>query len=139
MNIPKFSDLKTKPKILIGICSPLVLLMMLGGISVYSIQSIVGTNKMVDHTYVVLGDAASIVSSAVDMETGMRSRSEVSFTAATAPVTARCSSPNWRRNATVAAGSEPGSVVSVKRTTSNVCDSPRAVSTPSTRLARLTV
>lgn len=46
--------------------------MMLGGISVYSIMSIVDTNEQVDHTYVVLGDAASIVSSAVDMETGMR-------------------------------------------------------------------
>ena len=28
----KFANLKTKPKILIGICSPLVLLMMLGGV-----------------------------------------------------------------------------------------------------------
>ena len=68
----KFSNLKTKPKILIGICSPLVLLMMLGGISVYSINSIVSTNKMVEHTHEVLGDAAAIVGSAVDMETGMR-------------------------------------------------------------------
>ena len=55
----KFANLKTKPKILIGICSPLVLLMMLGGISVYSISSIVTTNESVDHTYVVLGDAAA--------------------------------------------------------------------------------
>ena len=68
----KFANLKTKPKILIGICSPLVLLMMLGGISVYSITSIVDTNESVNHTFEVLGDAAGIVSSAVDMETGMR-------------------------------------------------------------------
>ena len=68
----KFVNLKTKPKILIGICSPLVLLMMLGGISVYSISSIVDTNQRVNHTFEVLGDAAAIVSSAVDMETGMR-------------------------------------------------------------------
>jgi methyl-accepting chemotaxis protein len=68
----KFANLKTKPKILIGICSPLVLLMMLGGISVYSISSIVSTNERVNHTHEVLGDAAAIVSSAVDMETGMR-------------------------------------------------------------------
>ena len=67
-----FSNLKTKPKILLGICSPLVLLAILGGVSVYGISSIVGTNARVDHTYVVLGDAAAIVSSAVDMETGMR-------------------------------------------------------------------
>ncbi len=68
----KFANLKTKPKILISICSPLVLLMMLGGVSVYSINSIVGTNERVNHTQVVLGDAAAIVGSAVDMETGMR-------------------------------------------------------------------
>ncbi len=68
----KFSDLKTKPKILLGICSPLVLLLILGGVSVYSINTIVETNKRVNHTHVVLGDAAAIVGSAVDMETGMR-------------------------------------------------------------------
>ncbi len=66
------SNLKTKPKILLGICSPMILLVMLGGISFYSINSIVETNKSVDHTHEVLGDAAAIVSSAVDMETGMR-------------------------------------------------------------------
>lgn len=67
-----FSDLKTKSKILIGICSPLILLMLLGGISIYGINSIVSTNERVDHTHKVLGNAASIVGSAVDMETGMR-------------------------------------------------------------------
>ncbi len=74
MKIPsmKFAGLKTKPKILIGICSPLVLLMGLGAASVYSIDTIVETNERVDHTHVVLGEAAAIVSSAVDMETGMR-------------------------------------------------------------------
>jgi methyl-accepting chemotaxis protein len=72
LNMVKFANLKTKPKILIGICSPLVLLVMLGGISVYSIDSIVGTNEQVGHTHEVLGDAAAIVASAVDMETGMR-------------------------------------------------------------------
>ena len=67
-----FSNLKTKPKILLGICAPLLLLAALGGVSVYGINSIVTTNKWVDHTHVVLGKAAAIVSSAVDMETGMR-------------------------------------------------------------------
>ncbi len=66
------SNLKTKPKILLGICSPLLLLALLGGVAVFGINSIVSTNKMVDHTHVVLGKAAAIVSSAVDMETGMR-------------------------------------------------------------------
>ena len=68
----KFSSLKTKPKILLGICSPLVLLLILGGVSVFSTNSIVETNKLVDHTRVALADASAIVGSAVDMETGMR-------------------------------------------------------------------
>jgi len=74
MKIPafKFAGLKTKSKILLGICSPMVLLVALGGVSVYSITSIVDTNKQIDHTHVVLGEAAAIVSSAIDMETGMR-------------------------------------------------------------------
>ena len=67
-----FSNLKTKPKIPIGICSPMVLLLILGGISVYNINTIVDTNKRVSHTHEVLGQAADSVGSAVDMETGMR-------------------------------------------------------------------
>ena len=69
MRIP---GLKTKAKILIGICSPLVLLLILGGVSIYSINSIVSTSKWVDHTHEVLTKAAIIVTAAVDMETGMR-------------------------------------------------------------------
>ncbi len=72
LKIGKISGLKTKPKILLGICSPMVLLLTLGAVSVYSINTIVDTNEQVDHTHVVLGEAAAIVSSAVDMETGMR-------------------------------------------------------------------
>ncbi len=53
-------------------CSPLVLLVMLGAVSGYSINSITKTNGWVDHTRVVLAEAASVVASAVDMETGMR-------------------------------------------------------------------
>ena len=67
-----FASLKTKPKILIGICSPLILLMGLGATSIFSIDTIVETNEWVDHTRVVLGDSVAIVGSAVDMETGMR-------------------------------------------------------------------
>ena len=36
------------------------------------LNSILGANKQVEHTYEVLSDTASIVGSAVDMETGMR-------------------------------------------------------------------
>jgi methyl-accepting chemotaxis protein len=61
-----------KIKILAGVCSPLILLLVLGGIAMYNINSIVGTNERVDHTRKVLASAAGIVGSAVDMETGMR-------------------------------------------------------------------
>ena len=68
----KIANLKTKPKILIGICSPLIFLAILGGVSGYSINTIVETNKWVDHTREVLAESAAIIGSAVDMETGMR-------------------------------------------------------------------
>ena len=67
-----FQDVKTKPKILIGVLSPLLLLLALGGVAVYSINSMLTTTKQVVHTYDVLSEAASVVGSAVDMETGMR-------------------------------------------------------------------
>ncbi|MBF0380480.1 MAG: CHASE3 domain-containing protein [Magnetococcales bacterium] len=61
-----------KFKILLGISIPLLLMAILGYINVSSISSISQTNERVEHTYKVLGKAASIVSAAVDMETGMR-------------------------------------------------------------------
>ena len=67
-----FNDLKTKPKILIGISSPLVLLIILGFVAIYDINKITTTAGKVDDTRKVLARAASIVGSAVDMETGMR-------------------------------------------------------------------
>ena len=67
-----FKDLKTKPKILIGVLSPLILLLALGGVAVYSINSMLQTSKWVSHTYDVLAEASAVVGSAVDMETGMR-------------------------------------------------------------------
>lgn len=68
----KFSNLKTKPKVLIGVCAPLVLLAVVGGIALFNIDRISQTGKWVDHTHEVLADASAIVASAVDMETGMR-------------------------------------------------------------------
>ena len=68
----KFADLKTKPKILLGVLSPMVLLLLLGGIATFNINSITKANKWVEHTHNVLADATGIVGSAVDMETGMR-------------------------------------------------------------------
>ncbi len=72
MNLSRLSNLKTKPKILIGICAPMILLLVLGGVSITSINGIVETDKWVGHTHNVLAESAGIVSSAVDMETGMR-------------------------------------------------------------------
>jgi methyl-accepting chemotaxis protein len=68
----RIHGLKTKAKILIGICSPLVLLLVLSGVSIYNIISIVSASKWVDHTRIVLAEAAIIATAAVDMETGMR-------------------------------------------------------------------
>jgi methyl-accepting chemotaxis protein len=67
-----FSNLKTKPKILLGSAAPLALLVLLAGIGIWAIGSINQTGKWVTHTYEVLIKADGIVSSAVDMETGMR-------------------------------------------------------------------
>ena len=66
------SNLKTKPKILIGICSPMVFLLILGAVAVFNINTLVKTSGWVDHTRVVLAEASAIIGSAVDMETGMR-------------------------------------------------------------------
>lgn len=52
--------------------SPLVLLLVLGGISAFNVNAITERAGWVNHTYVVLGKADGIVASAVDMETGMR-------------------------------------------------------------------
>ena len=68
----KFADMKTKAKVLIGVLSPMVLLLLLGGITIFNLGSITDTNERVNHTQNVLAFAAGIVGSAVDMETGMR-------------------------------------------------------------------
>jgi methyl-accepting chemotaxis protein len=68
----KFSNLKTKYKVLVGVCAPLVLLVVLGGVSIFSINGMLKTNKWVEHTYDVLAEANAVIGSAVDMETGMR-------------------------------------------------------------------
>jgi methyl-accepting chemotaxis protein len=67
-----FSNLKTKPKILIGVCTPLVFLVILGLSSFFGVHKINDTAGWVYHTYKVLGKADNIVAAAVDMETGMR-------------------------------------------------------------------
>lgn len=67
-----WSSLKTKNKVLVGVMSPLSLLVVLGSIVYYCVNSIVSTAGWVDHTRVVLSDAKEVLAAAVDMETGMR-------------------------------------------------------------------
>jgi len=67
-----FKNLGLRTKILLGVCGPLLLLIVLGAVSMLNIKSIVRTTGWVDHTHEVLADAAAILGSAVDMETGMR-------------------------------------------------------------------
>ncbi len=67
-----FNNMKTKPKVLTGVCIPLFFLLILGASSFFGVNKINHTAKWVYHTYNVLGKADSIVASAVDMETGMR-------------------------------------------------------------------
>ncbi|MEH6476531.1 MAG: methyl-accepting chemotaxis protein, partial [Sneathiella sp.] len=68
----KFNDLKTKQKVLIGISTPLILLIILAAESLSGISSQSQVTKKVDHTYQVMIKSAEIVASAVNMETGMR-------------------------------------------------------------------
>ncbi len=64
--------LKLRTQIITGIAIPLIMLILLGVVAIQNINGISATNDRVVHTYEVLGQAASIISSAVDMETGMR-------------------------------------------------------------------
>jgi methyl-accepting chemotaxis protein len=67
-----FTGLRTQRKVLIGVCAPLSLLVVLAIVSWYSIDSLLKTVERVDQTHAALESSAAIVSSAVDMETGMR-------------------------------------------------------------------
>lgn len=67
-----FTDLKTRTKILSGVALPILLVGVVGGIALFSINKLLNTAKWVDHTRVVLSEAQDIVAAAVDMETGMR-------------------------------------------------------------------
>jgi methyl-accepting chemotaxis protein len=71
-NEMKWTSVKTKPKVLLGVSIPLVLLLVLGLLALNSISNITRTAGWVDHTHTVLEKALKVVGSAVDMETGMR-------------------------------------------------------------------
>lgn len=68
----KFSNLSLRNKVLIGGIIPLILMVIMGVITLTSINGMVKSNKWVTHTHEVLERAYGIVGSAVDMETGMR-------------------------------------------------------------------
>jgi methyl-accepting chemotaxis protein len=68
----RFSNLKTKTKIFIGICTPLVLLLILGGVAVVNINGLVSTNSEVDVSRNLTAQAGAVETSTLNMETGMR-------------------------------------------------------------------
>ena len=68
----KFDNLKTKQKLTFGLSVPIIILIILGSLSLSNLQSISKTANWVDHTRIVLAQAAGIIGSAVNMETGMR-------------------------------------------------------------------
>ena len=70
MNI--FKRLGLKAKLMLGSCSPLILMIILSGVTYLSIGSLLNSNHWVDHTHDVIAKAKSIEAAAVDMETGMR-------------------------------------------------------------------
>ncbi|MCP5022527.1 MAG: chemotaxis protein, partial [bacterium] len=68
----KYRDLSLSKKLPLGSVGPLVLVAILGIVTWSSIQSLLESNNIVDHTHNVIGEAADIEAAAVDMETGMR-------------------------------------------------------------------
>jgi methyl-accepting chemotaxis protein len=68
----KFADLKTRTKILTGTIAPVTLILVIAGISVYGLSTTQKISSWVEHTQNVLVKADSVISAAVNMETGMR-------------------------------------------------------------------
>ena len=67
-----FFNLQTKTKIFIGICTPLALLLIVGGVAALNISGLVSTNHDVDTSRTQTSKAAALETSALNMETGMR-------------------------------------------------------------------
>ncbi|MDG4606623.1 MAG: CHASE3 domain-containing protein, partial [Candidatus Contendobacter sp.] len=65
-------NLSLRMQIFVSIIIPLVLMIVVGLLAIQGINNTNATNERVEHTYIVLGQAESIVGSAVDIETGMR-------------------------------------------------------------------
>lgn len=67
-----FADRKTLTKVLLGVLPPLVLILILAGGALFAMARMADTSSWVDHTRKVLKEGQSVLSAAVDMETGMR-------------------------------------------------------------------
>ncbi len=68
----RFKDLSLRLKIMLGALLPVFLLGVVGVTTIININGMSDSNKLVEHTHHVIANAKHIVSSAVDMETGMR-------------------------------------------------------------------
>jgi methyl-accepting chemotaxis protein len=71
-NVTMFKNLSLRLKIMLGSCSPLILVVILGTVCWFGIRSLLQSSNSVDHTHVVIEEAMHIEGAAVDMETGMR-------------------------------------------------------------------
>ncbi|MCP3951171.1 MAG: chemotaxis protein, partial [Desulfobacterales bacterium] len=67
-----FKNLGLRTKMITGSVGPLVLVVVLGVVVYLSVNSLLKSSHMVDHTHTVIQEAMKIEGSAVDMETGMR-------------------------------------------------------------------
>ena len=68
----RLSDIKIRNKVFMVAGVPVLLGLVLGGVSLWGLSRMEQAAWWVDHTTHVINDANAIVSSAVDMETGMR-------------------------------------------------------------------
>lgn len=68
----KFQNLQLSNKVLLAALAPLSLLFVLVAITVITVNTLLESSRWVDHTHNVLDKTLELVSSALDMETGMR-------------------------------------------------------------------
>jgi len=68
----KFVDMRTKLKVLVGVTVPLVLVVVLGGVSWSSINRIIETNGLVAHSNRVMSQSDVLTGSTFRMGTGLR-------------------------------------------------------------------
>lgn len=67
-----FANLGTRDKVYLGVSAPLALLVIIGSIGVFTVNTITKTNERLGWVEATLKQAADVSASAVDMQTGMR-------------------------------------------------------------------